>query len=790
MILAVALPLALLTQKVTAQQATSTQLQLSDIMQGEQFVGFSPQGPGWLPDSKFIYFSWNPDQDTLRSTYLIKAREDTPVKLDPQEAASLVRNFEFNDSHSAYLYTRNGDLYLHKVGQESPLRITETVEQENNPKFAGVAEEQVLYQKGDDYFLWDSNTGTTRQLTNFQKGSAPREKQPAPAEERWLEQDNLQLFECLRWRKGQEKARENQREAADLNDLPKAIYLQGKRIGNIQISPDLRFVTYLLTDDADAKSTKVPNYVTASGYIEDLPSRSKVGAPQDTYTSYVLDLEKDSSYQINTEMLEGIFDKPAFLEDYHEGEGSYEDQYEQARPVIVLGPVFSKAGKAVVVVRAQDNKDRWICELDCRTGNLILLDRQHDEAWIGGPGIGNWNFAAGNIGWIDNDHFWFQSEETGYSHLYRLNVNTGSKTALTTGDFEILDAQLSKDKSTFFLHANAEGPENQDFYHLPAKGGAMIRITDRPGAHEVKVSPDEQQLLFRYSYSNQPWEIYRQANKPGAEPEQLTESTAAAFQAYDWREPQLIRFKARDGALVPARLYRPEATSSAGPAIIFVHGAGYLQNAHNWWSSYYREFMFHNFLADRGYTVLDIDYRGSAGYGRDWRTAIYRHMGGQDLDDQVDGAAYLVKELGIDPERIGIYGGSYGGFITLMALFKEPGTFKAGAALRSVTDWAHYNHGYTSDILNTPVEDSLAYRRSSPIYHAEGLQDHLLILHGMVDRNVQFQDVVRLAQRLIELKKENWEFALFPIEGHGFIEPSSWTDEYRRIFELFEERLK
>ena len=165
--------------------------------------------------------------------------------------------------------------------------------------------------------------------------------------------------------------------------------------------------------------------------------------------------------------------------------------------------------------------------------------------------------------------------------------------------------------------------------------------------------------------------------------------------------------------------------------------------------------MFHNILADNGFTVLDIDFRASDGYGRGWRTAIYRHMGGKDLTDQVDGANFLVKRYGIDADRIGIYGGSYGGFITLMAMFNEPSTFKSGAALRSVTDWAHYNHGYTANILNTPVEDSLAYRRSSPIYHAEGLQDNLLILHGMVDTNVQFQDVVRLSQRLIELGKDN-----------------------------------
>jgi dipeptidyl aminopeptidase/acylaminoacyl peptidase len=200
--------------------------------------------------------------------------------------------------------------------------------------------------------------------------------------------------------------------------------------------------------------------------------------------------------------------------------------------------------------------------------------------------------------------------------------------------------------------------------------------------------------------------------------------------------------------------------------------------------------MFHNLLVDKGYTVLDIDYRGSAGYGRDVRTGIYRYMGGKDLTDQIDGAKLLTEKYGVSPQRLGIYGGSYGGFITLMAMFTQPDVFRAGAALRSVTDWAHFNHGYTDNILTEPYNDSIAYARSSPINYASGLKGALLMCHGMVDTNVHFQDIVRLSQRLIELKKENWELAVYPVEDHGFIEPSSWTDEYKRILKLFETNLK
>jgi len=280
----------------------------------------------------------------------------------------------------------------------------------------------------------------------------------------------------------------------------------------------------------------------------------------------------------------------------------------------------------------------------------------------------------------------------------------------------------------------------------------------------------------------------------GAPAKQVTTTPTDEFRNFKWIDPKVITYKARDGADVYARLFTPEMIGAKRdpkkPAVIFVHGAGYLQNAHRYWSTYYREYMFHHVLASKGYVVLDVDYRGSSGYGRDWRTGIYRHMGGADLNDIVDGAKYLVKEQGVDPNRIGVYGGSYGGFITLMGMFTTPGTFAAGAALRPVTDWAHYNHGYTANILNIPQGDPEAYKKSSPIYFADGLKGALLICHGVVDTNVHFSDSVRLAQKLIELKKDNWELAMYPVENHGFEEETSWADEYTRIFKLFERELK
>jgi dipeptidyl aminopeptidase/acylaminoacyl peptidase len=328
---------------------------------------------------------------------------------------------------------------------------------------------------------------------------------------------------------------------------------------------------------------------------------------------------------------------------------------------------------------------------------------------------------------------------------------------------------------------------------MPVAGGARTRITTMAGNNDATISPDESVLAILRSYSNRPLELYLAPNKPNvaaSEIKQITTSPIEEFSSYNWIDPPIITFKARDGADVPARLYKPANWRPGSPAVFFVHGAGYLQNVHKWWSNYYREYMFHHLLMERGYLVMDVDYRGSAGYGRDWRTGIYRHMGGKDLTDHVDAAKYLVAEHGVDPKRIGLYGGSYGGFITLMAMFTEPDVFAAGAALRPVTDWAHYNHGYTANILNAPQADVEAYKLSSPIYFAQGLKGALLICHGVVDVNVHFQDSVRLAQRLIELRKENWELAMYPVEDHGFVQPTSWADEYKRILKLFETNLK
>ncbi|MCA0397993.1 MAG: prolyl oligopeptidase family serine peptidase [Bacteroidetes bacterium] len=767
--------------------AQTPKLTVGYIMRDPKWMGSSPSNPFWGIDNK-LYFNWNPEKAISDSLYYINAA-GKPQKVSPTERQGLVNyaDIEFNKSRTAYVYILNDDVWYRDTKKTAAIRVTETTDRESQPGFA-FNDTRLVFVRQQNLYAWDIATGATIQLTNIQRGTAPAVAKKDNDQEKWLKEDQLALFDILSERKRKKEATDSMNKKQEPKSL-RTIYTDDKNVNGFGISNDGRFISYrLFKVPANAKSTIVPAYVTESGFTENIPARTKVGAPMGVQELFLFDRRKDTVYSIKTDSIPGIRDLPDYVSDYPV-KFAADIKKPPVRQVSFSGISWAPTGTyAVVDICAVDNKDRWLMLLDS-TGKLALIDRQHDNAWIGGPGTG-W-FDGNNSGWINDRQFWYQSEKTGYSHVYTTDVINHETKALTSGNFEIQSVQVSGDKKYFYLTSNKTHPGEKHFYRLSVTGGIMEQLSSMTGANQAVLSPDEKKIAILYSYSNKPWELYLQDNKVAAKASQLTDKAISPdFAAYPWREPELINFTARDGANVYARLYRPANAHASHPAVIFVHGAGYLQNAHKWWSSYFREYMFHNLLADAGYTVLDIDYRASAGYGRDWRTGIYRFMGGKDLTDNIDGAKLLVDKYGVDPKHIGVYGGSYGGFITLMALFTSPGTFAAGAALRPVTDWAHYNHGYTANILNEPVNDSIAYRRSSPIYHAAGLKDRLLICHGMVDVNVHFEDVVRLQQRLIELKKDNWELAAYPMEDHGFVEPSSWTDEYKRIFKLFEETLK
>jgi dipeptidyl aminopeptidase/acylaminoacyl peptidase len=785
----------------TASAQQLAPLTVQKIMRDPKWMGTSPEGYRWSADSKTVYFNWNPEGKDKPETFKVAVASNKVSKAENDEAdKNAAINYVYNIDKSMGLLEKSGDIYLTNFKSQKEIRLTNTLERESNAKF--LYNNDVVYQRADNVFQLNLSTGALKQLTNFVKGkpdagnatrpAGPRAQNTASVQDAWLKNDQTALFDIIKKRNAEGANRVvgtrrfgNQAGGIGPARIVKPIYLEEDFMAGLTVSPDGKYLSYRLIKQATGnKNTIVPNYITASGYTEDINGRTKVGENLSTSITYVFDIDKDSLYAINVSQIPGIKDLPDYVKDYPKQLEERTKKNEDRKLNLNVVNWNENGSFAVVTGRSQDNKDFWILKLDPASGTLSLIDRQRDEAWIGGPGV------ARDVKWIDNQKFYFQSEATGYSHLYSYNVQTGEKKQLTSGKWEVQQVQLSKDRKTFYISANKAHPGITHFYKLNVNGGDLVQITSMKGGNEITLSPDEKWLAINYSYMDKPWELYIQANQPNAKAVQITKSTTAEFDSYQWRQPDLVSFKNRYGDDVYARVYPAKNPHPNKPAVVFVHGAGYLQNVHYWWSQYFREYMFNNLLADNGYTVIDIDYTASSGYGRNHRTGIYRHMGGKDLTDQVDGVKMLVDKYGVNPENVGLYGGSYGGFITLMGLFKEPEVFKAGAALRSVTDWAHYNHGYTSNILNEPFNDPNAYKLSSPIYYADKLKGDLVMLHGMVDVNVHFQDIVRLTQRFIELGKDNWELAVYPVEDHGFVEPSSWTDEYKRIFKLFETTLK
>ncbi|MGD2067474.1 MAG: prolyl oligopeptidase family serine peptidase [Gemmatimonadota bacterium] len=744
------------------------QLNIRNIMRGPELVGQEPAGVRFSDDSEWIYFRWLPgghEWNEDRELYRVPAEGGEPELVPEEEEERLALELadgDLSSDGSLRVVSMDGDLWVVDRRDGSSRRLTETRAGEGSP-FFGPDDERVFFREGDNVFSMGLDGSGLRQVTDIRSGSPPSDEAEAEGQRAFLEEQQEELFEHIR-RQAEERERRDSIQEARSAEEPEPVWVpRGERLGGVTPSPDgSRALLSTFRPAQGDRATPVPFWITESGYTETRDVRNKVGDAQGSQRVGFVDTSTGE-----TTWLEA---KP---EDY-EGEVS---SFHQG---------WNDAGThALIVSGSENNEDAWLYTLDAATGELTLLEHVHDDAWVAGP------CRFGCEGWIPGtDRAYYVTEATGWAHLYTISADGTGKRQLTDGEWEVLDVEIPEGADRFLLTTNEGSPFNQLVAWMDFDGGEREYLTRGDGSYDVTLSPDLERMALVHSVANRPPELFVAPADDAEAMEQVTVSPTEDWLSFPWIRPEIVWFQAEDGTRVPARIYRP-SDMGAEPnraAVIFVHGAGYLHNVHNYWSSYYREYMFNHLLAASGYTVMDIDYRGSAGYGRDWRTAIYRHMGGKDLSDQVDGARWLVANEDVDAERIGIYGGSYGGFITLMALFTAGDTFKSGAALRSVTDWAHYNHPYTANILNTPQEDPEAYEQSSPIYFAEGLRpdQHLLIAHGMVDTNVHFSDVVRLAQRLIELGKENWEMAVYPAESHGFVEPTSWIDEYRRIYELFE----
>jgi dipeptidyl aminopeptidase/acylaminoacyl peptidase len=469
---------------------------------------------------------------------------------------------------------------------------------------------------------------------------------------------------------------------------------------------------------------------------------------------------------------------------------SSEIRYADSTRLFTLYACYSPDTKTLVLdVENAGRNIRKLFSYDIMTKSVKEIYSESYDGWFERHGNGT--------RFIDSSEIIFESEVLGYNSLYTLNSDGTELNKIAGGNYTILESVIDGKNNLIYSIANPDNPAEYGIYKTDLAGRSTPeKLTALKGDYEdMVISHDGNYLFYEHSYIDKPNELYC-LDISGGKEIQATNTISPKFTSVNWIVPEQISFTNKeDGQKVYAFLYKPEKFSSKKkyPLICFVHGSGYLQEVTEGYSPYGDNFMVNTYLVQNGYIVLDVDYRGSAGYGRDFRNKTYRDLGYWEVSDYMSGIDYLDKLGIIDREKVGIYGGSYGGFITLMAAFRHPEYFKAAVAMRAVSDWKSYVQGnlwFTLARLGELDENSRQYYESfSPITYAGELQIPLLIIHGMMDDNVFFLEAVRLVQKLIDLKKD-FEVMIYPKENHNFYIQADWLDQYKRIFNFFEKNLK
>ncbi|HET7230969.1 MAG TPA: DPP IV N-terminal domain-containing protein, partial [Longimicrobium sp.] len=584
-----------------ARTAPPFNLTVASIMRGPLLVGRSPDEVRWSADSRYVWYRWREPEarDTATHLYRVPAAGGAPVLVADTAAfwAAPAATGDWTPDRARRAEERGGDIFVVDAATGREHRITQTPTAERSPHLSADGR-TVYFVSGNNVWAVGVEGGTLRQLTDLRTDDAPR-PDSAKGQRGALEGQQRELFGVIRDRRAE---REHGERVDSLRRQVRPVYLGKNTTLNVaEVSPSGRYLLITVGQRAEGqKQPIVASFVTESGYTEPINVRSKVGDVQGSSRTAIVDMATGTVRWIEPEARER---KVTFTS-------------------IGWAP---RSDRALLIGVPSNFKDRWIYVVG-PDGKATTIDHLHDDAWVGGPGL----FSAG---WLPDERIWFMSERTGWAHLYTTSMTGGDARPLTSGRWEVRDVQLSRDGRTFYLTTSETHPGEQSLYAVSADGGARTRLTTMEGWAEGQVSPDGRWIALLRSTASAPPELYIAPSRAGAQPRQVTTSTTAEYRSGPWIKPQVVEIPTRDGQTVYARIYRPRelGAQAHGGAVLFVHGAGYLQNAHRGWSTYYREYMFNQLLASKGYVVLDLDYRASAGHGRDWRTAIYRWMGGRDL---------------------------------------------------------------------------------------------------------------------------------------------------------------
>lgn len=439
---------------------------------------------------------------------------------------------------------------------------------------------------------------------------------------------------------------------------------------------------------------------------------------------------------------------------------------------------------------------REIAVIDATTGRTRVLVREEDPKF--------WSVIAGApLLSPDGRHIAFVSDRDGWDHLYVVPVDGGEVRQVTKGQFEVRSPAWSPDATRIAFDKNTEGkPGVRQLAVATLTGGPapIAEVTFGRGTNTAPVwSPDGKSLAYQHTDPQTSAELYVVAAgvAPAGGGGRLTDSMPAGVDRQAFVEPELVSYAAADGQRVPAYLFVPKGLDrrTKHPAIVWIHGDGINQNYDGWHveRNYAVYYSFHQYLLQHGYVVLAPDYRGSIGYGRNWRQAVHLDVGGKDAQDAASGADYLKALPFVDADRIGVWGLSYGGFFTLQALTERPTTFRCGIDIAGVPDFGMWyvdpGGSWVTARMGTPSENPSVYEKAAPINRISRLVRPLLILHGTADVNVPYIESVRLIDALLRAGKD-FEFMVYPGEYHYFQRAHVLRDAWQRVEAFFDRYLK
>ena len=426
---------------------------------------------------------------------------------------------------------------------------------------------------------------------------------------------------------------------------------------------------------------------------------------------------------------------------------------------------------------------------DAASGKCETVLTEQDKYWINLSGDGFGPAASDGLHFLaDGNRFLWSTERSGFRHLYLYDFSGKQLAQLTRGDWEVESvAKVDEQIQAVYFTSTKKSPIERQFYRVALSGGEPVELTHEHGTHGVSMAPDGKHFLDTYSTAVTPPQ-QRLYSADGNLVATVEENKVGEFGNYHLQPVEFLTVPGADGTPLDAALIKPARfdASRKYPVIVSVYGGPHVQQVRDAWGG--STFLWHELMADKGFLIFIVDNRGAAGHGHKFETPIYHHFGRAELADQLAGVKWLTRQSYVDGSRVGIWGWSFGGYLTCMAMLRAGDVFRAGFAGAPVTDWRRYDTIYTERYMGTPQENPEGYRDSSPVNFAAGLQGKLLIAHATGDDNVHFSNSLALAEQLVEAQKYA-EFLIYADRGHGVTDSTARIHVFHRVTQFFAENL-